>query len=228
VQALGPAKVIGVVAHVRHWGLADDDQSKVRDQIYYSFSQVPDQLMSLFSSFMSLAVRASIPPLHVVEPLRSELRGAAGDPTLYEVLSMEQLASSSLARQRFLLMLFGIFAGLALLLACIGIYGVLAYVTSQRVPEIGLRMALGASARDVMSLVLGQSLRMIFIGVGVGLATALAAARLLEKLVAGVRSTEPSTFAIMISVLVAAALGASFVPAWRASRADPTSALRRE
>ena len=228
VQAVGPARVIGVVAHVRHWGLADDDQSKVRDQIYYSFPQVPDQLMSLFSTFMSMAVRTSITPLNVVEKLRRELRGAAGDPTLYEVLTMEQLASSSLARQRFLTMLFGIFAGLALLLACIGIYGVLAYVTSQRVPEIGVRMAFGASVCDVVRLVLGQSLRMIFIGVGVGLGTALAAARVLEKLVAGVRSTAPSTFAIMISVLVAAALLASFVPAWRASRIDPTSALRQE
>jgi len=141
---------------------------------------------------------------------------------------MEQLASSSQARQRFLTMLFGIFAGLALLLACIGIYGVLAYVTSQRVPEIGVRMAFGASVCDVVRLVLGQSLRMIFIGVGVGLGTALAAARVLEKLVAGVRSTAPSTFAIMISVLVAAAMLASFVPAWRASRIDPTSALRQE
>ena len=228
IQAIGPSKVIGVVGHVRHWGLADDDQSQVRDQIYYAFAQVPDQLMRLFSTFMSLAVRTNIPPLNVVEPLRRELRGATGDQTLYEVRTMEQLATRSLARQRFLLMLFAIFAGLALLLACIGIYGVLAYVTSQRVPEIGLRMALGASARDVLRMVLRQSLRMIFAGVVVGLASALAAARLLQRLVAGVRSTEPSTFALMISVLVAAALFASFLPARRASRVDPMRALRQD
>ena len=141
---------------------------------------------------------------------------------------MEQLASDSLARQRFLLLLFGIFAGLALLLACIGIYGVLAYLTSQRVPEIGVRMALGASAGDVMRLVLRQSLGMIFAGVGVGVIAALVAARLLERLVTGVRSSEPSTFAMMISVLVAAALFASFLPARRASRVDPMSAMRQE
>ena len=141
---------------------------------------------------------------------------------------MEQLASASLARQRFVTMLFSVFAGLALLLACIGIYGVLAYVTSQRVSEIGLRMALGASPRDVMRLVLSQSLQMIFVGAGAGLAAAFAAVRLIERLVAGVRSTEPSTFAIMISVLVAAALAASFLPARRASRIDPMSALRQE
>jgi putative ABC transport system permease protein len=101
-------------------------------------------------------------------------------------------------------------------------------VTSQRVPEIGLRMALGASARNVMWHVLRQSLGMIFAGVVVGLATAAAAARLLQRLVAGVRATEPLTFGIMISILVAAALFASFLPARRASRVDPISALRQE
>jgi predicted permease len=230
VQALGPGpvRVAGVVGHVRHWGLANDDQAHMRDQIYYPFAQVPDQVMGLFATFMSMAVRTSIPPLNAVEPLRRQVRGATADQTLYEFRTMEQLAYGTLARQRFLTMLFGIFAGLALLLACIGIYGVLAYVTSQRVPEIGLRMALGASARDVMRLVLRQSLQMICAGVGVGLAAAFVAARLLERLVAGVRSTEPSTFAIMISVLVAAALFASFLPARRASRVDPISALRQE
>ncbi len=230
VQAMGPGpmRVVGVVGHVRHWGLAGDDQSQMRDQIYYPFAQVQDQVMPLFATFMSMAVRTSIPPLDVVEPLRRQLRGATSDQTLYEIRTMQQLASASLARQRFLAMLFGIFAGLALLLACIGIYGVLAYVTGQRVPEIGVRIALGATARDVMRLVVGQSLRMIFVGVGVGLATALAAARLLERLVPGVRSTEPSTFAIMTSVLVAAGLFASFLPARRASRVDPMTAMRQE
>ena len=230
IQAMGPGpiRVVGVVGHVRHWGLADDDQAQVRDQSYYPFAQVPDRLMRLFSSFMSMAARTTVPPLNLVEPLRHELRGATGDQTLYDVRTMEQLASASLARQRFVMMLFSVFAGLALLLACIGIYGVLAYVTSQRVSEIGLRMALGANAGDVMRLVLSQSLPMIFVGAGVGLAAALAAVRLIERLVTGVRSTEPSTFAVMILVLVVAALFASFLPARRASHVDPISALRQE
>src|SRR6059058_2750925 len=119
-----------------------------------------------------------------------ELRGAAGDQALYEVHTMEQLVSASLARQRFLLLLFGIFAGLALLLACIGIYGVLAYLTGQRVPEIGVRMALGATARDVIRLVLRQSLGMVFGGIAVGIVTALAAGRLLMHTVDGMQSNE--------------------------------------
>jgi predicted permease len=224
----GPLRVVGLVGHVRHWGLAGDDRAQMRDQIYYPFGQVSDRGMPLFATFMSMAVRTSIPPLNAVEPLRRQVRGEAADQTFYQVRTMEQLAFASLARQRFLTMLFGIFACLALLLACVGIYGVLAYVTGQRIPEFGLRMALGASARDVMRLVLGQSVRMIFVGVGVGVAIALAAAHLLERLVAGVRTAEPATFAVMISVLMAAALLASFLPARRASRVDPMSALRQE
>jgi predicted permease len=223
-----PATVVGVVGHVRHWGLAGDDQAKVRAQLYYPFAQVPDRLLHRWSDLMSIAVRTSIEPLSAVESLRREVRGAGNDQVLYEVRTMEQLVSDSLARQRFLLLLFGIFAGLALLLACIGIYGVLAYLTGQRVPEMGVRMALGASAADVIWLVLRQSLGMIFLGVGVGIAAALAAGRLLERLVEGMRPAEPSTFAITITVLVVAALFASLVPARRASRIDPMRALRQE
>ena len=223
-----PVTVVGVVGHVRHWGLAGDDQAKVRAQLYYPFAQVPDGLLRRWSELMSIAVRTGIPPLNVVESLRREVRGATNDQVLYEVRTMEQLASDSLARQRFLLFLFGIFAGLALLLACIGIYGVLSYLTGQRVPEMGVRMALGASAGDVMWLVLRQSLGMIFMGVAVGTFAALAAGRLLERLVEGMRPTGPSTFAIMIPILVVAALVASFVPARRASRVEPMRALRQE
>jgi putative ABC transport system permease protein len=226
------ARVVGVVGHVRYWGLASDDQAKVRAQFYYPFAQVPDGLLRRWSELMSIAVRTSIAPLNVVEPLRRAVRGAtggvAGDQALYEVRTMEQLAGDSLARQRFLLLLFGMFAGLALLLACIGIYGVLAYLTRQRVPEIGVRMALGASAGEVMWLVLRQSLGMILLGVGVGSLGALAAGRLLEHLVDGMRPTGSATFAIMLPVLVVAALLASLVPARRASRVDPVSALRQE
>jgi predicted permease len=226
------ARIIGVVRHVRYWGLAGDDQSQVRAQFYYPFAQVPDPLMRRWSELMSIAVRTSVAPLNALEPLRRELRGATGgatgDQALYEVYTMEQLANDSLAQQRFLLLLFGIFAGLALLLACVGIYGVLAYLTGQRVPEIGIRMALGANARDCMWLVFRQSLGMVLAGVVLGAAASLAAGRLLGSLVSGVGPTEPLTFAVMVSVLVVAALSASFGPAYRASRVDPMNAIRQE
>ena len=229
IRALGatPVQIVGVVGHVRHRGLAGDDQSRVRDQMYYPFSQVPAPLLRFFSSVLSIAVRTKTPPLSMVEPLRFELRGAAGDQALYEPRTMEQLVSASLARQRFLLVLFGTFAGMALLLASIGIYGVLAYLTGQRVPEIGVRMAVGATARDIMRLVLRQCLQMVLPGLGVGVLAALAAGRVFLHLVQGMQPVHAATFAIMIPLLLTAALVASFVPARRASRVDPVSALRQ-
>jgi ABC-type antimicrobial peptide transport system permease subunit len=219
---------VGVVGHVRYWGLANDDQAAVRAQLYYPFAQVPDRFLRRWSELMSIAARTSVDPLSVVQTLRREVRGASNDQVVYEAHTMEQLASSTLARQRFLLLLFAVFAGLALLLACIGIYGVLAYLTGQRTPEFGVRIALGAGAHDVMGLVLRQSLGMIFAGIGLGVCAAMAAGGGLRRLVDGMRPAEPLTYAIMISMLVLAALFASFVPARRASRVDPMRALRQD
>ena len=223
-----PVTVIGVVGHVRYWGLAEDDSARVRAQLYNPFSQLPDKYVRRWSELMSLAVRTSVEPLSVIEPLRHEVRGAANDQVLYEVRTLEQLAKASLARQRFLMLLFGLFASLALLLACIGIYGVLAYLTSRRVPEFGVRVALGARAGDVVALVLRQSVAMILAGVGTGMLAALAAARILGRTVAGMQPAGPLTFSVTVSLLVAAALFASFLPARRASRVDPVRALRQE
>lgn len=222
------ARIIGVVGHVRQWGLARDDQSQLRAQYYYSFAQVPDPLVHRWSELMSVVVRTDVAPLSVLESLRQAVRGPTSDQVLYEVRTMEQLTDESLALQRFLLLLFGIFAGLALLLACIGIYGVLAYLTGQRVPEIGLRIALGASQGAVMRQVFGQSLGMICVGAAAGLVGALVAGRILIHTVDGITHIEPLTVAMMVAVLMAAALLASFVPARRASRVDPMTALRQE
>jgi ABC-type antimicrobial peptide transport system permease subunit len=177
---------------------------------------------------MSIAVRTKIDPMALVQPLRSEIRGASNDQVLYEVHTLEELDSASLARQRFLMLLFGTFATLALLLASIGIYGVLAYLTRQRVPEIGLRMALGASAGEVMWMVLRHSFAMVLTGIFAGTLAAIAAVRLLERLVEGVRGNDAATFALPILVLIAAAAIASFLPARHASRIDPMQALRQD
>ncbi|MBN9661169.1 MAG: ABC transporter permease [Acidobacteria bacterium] len=220
--------VVGVVSHVRHWGPAIDDQASVRAQFYYPFAQVPDRLVRRWSELMSVAVRTNRPPMSVVEPLTNAVRGSTGDQVLYEIRTMEQLATSMLARQRFLLFLFGLFAGLALLLACIGIYGVMAYLTGRRVPEFGVRIAMGATAADLLRLVLRQGFGMIAAGVVLGLAAAWGAMRLLQHLVDGVQRTEPATLLAMTGLLVAAALFATYVPARRASRIDPVGALRQE
>jgi ABC-type antimicrobial peptide transport system permease subunit len=177
---------------------------------------------------MSIAVRTSVDARGVIQPLQRTLRGAAGDQVLYEIQTMDQLADGSIAQQRFLLLLFAVFAGLALVLACIGIYGLLSYVVGRRIPEMGLRLALGATAGGVRRLVLGQSLRLIAVGVVLGTAAALGAGRALARLVSGVQPGGLGTMLAMVAVLVSAALLASYLPAWRASRTDPMHSLRRD
>src|SRR5439155_3827801 len=167
-------------------------------------------------------------PGTIVEPLRHAIRGTTSDQVLYQLNTLEDLAAASLARQRFLLLLFGVFAVLALLLASVGLYGVLAYLTSERVGEIGVRMALGATAGDVVRLVLGQSAGMVLAGAAVGGAAALAAGRVLQRLVDGVRGVDAATLAVVMAILVAAALAASLLPALRAGRVDAMTALRQE
>lgn len=227
VQAIGQAKVIGVVGHVRHWGLVQDDGALVRAQLYYPFAQVPDSILPVFSSILSLTVRTAMDPSGIAGPLGKELRATAtGEHVLHEVRTMEQLASGSLARHRFLLLLLGVFGFLALVLACVGIYGVLVYITNERVPEIGVRMAIGATAGDVIRLVFKQSFAMAGFGIVLGLAGALAAGQVLARTVEGVQPADVLSLAVMSTVLLIAALCASFVPAWRASRIDPLTALR--
>ena len=223
-----PVQVVGVVGHVRHWGLADDDLSTVQDQCYYPLAQVPDRLVRFFSSVMSVVIRTDVPPSNTVEALQQQARGATGDQALYEVRTMEQLVSASLARQRFLLLLFAIFSGMALLLACVGIYSVIAYLMSQRVSEIGVRVALGASSANIVALVLRQSLVMIFAGIGIGMVTSLASGRVLQRLVPEVQTSQASVFVVVLPVLIAVALAASYIPARRASKVDPMVALRYE
>ena len=224
----GSFRIIGIAGHVRYWGLAGDDQAQVRAQFYYPFAQVPDAFLRRWSELMSLAIRSDVDPLTLVAPLRQELRGGANDQVLYDVRTMEQLARQSIARQRFLMLLFGIFAGLALLLACVGIYGVLAYLTSQRVPEIGIRMALGAEPGEIMWMVQRESLTMILLGVTIGAVGAWAGGSVLQRLVEGMQPMIPSTLAAVLPVLLVTALLASSLPARRASRVDPVLALRQD
>lgn len=223
-----PVQVIGVVGHVRHWGLAEDDLSRVHDQCYYPLAQVPDQLVRFFSSVLSVVVRTNVPPLNAVDVLQKQARGASADQTLYEVRTMEQLVTASLARQRFLLLLFAIFAGLALLLACVGIYSVIAYLTSQRVPEFGVRIALGAHSSDIIRLVLRESLAIILIGIGIGLLASFGSGRVLARLVPGAQTAQGLILAVVLPALILVALVACYIPARRAGKVDPVVSLRYE
>ena len=177
---------------------------------------------------MSIVVRTDVDPLGIVGLLRHELRGPAGDQVLYATRTLEQLARATLARHRFLLVLFSAFAGFALLLAGVGVYGLLSYLTSQRIPEFGVRMALGATRRDIMQLVVRQSVPMVVAGAALGTGGAWAAARVLQRVVEGMQPVEASTIAATTAILVVSALSASLVPACRAGRVDAMTALRHD
>ncbi len=193
MQFVGSARVVGVVNHVRHCGLDADDQAKVREQMYLPLAQLPDPFLRLTAAGMCLLVRTKGRHCMRSKPFAPGARRRSR-PGSYEVRTMEQIVSGTLARQRFLLLLFGVFASLALLLACIGIYGVLAYLTNQRVPEIGVRMALGASNPQCHDPRVSPESRH---GLGWhrhGIAGAVAAARLLERFIVGVQPTDWLTF----------------------------------
>ncbi|MGN6594136.1 MAG: ADOP family duplicated permease [Terriglobales bacterium] len=222
-----PQTIVGVVNHVMYWGPASDPQAKVRDEVYDAFDQLPDRYVRRWSQVMSVAVRTRVDPRALLEPVRTAAAGAQGGQVLYQVRTMDELARGSLAQQRFLLLLFGLCAALAMGLACIGVYGVLARLAAQRTAEIGVRMALGARPAQVLQLVLRHSLLLIALGTGCGLLGAVLAARVMAGLVAGLGALDATTLVATALLLAAAALAASLPAARRASRTDPVTALRQ-
>jgi putative ABC transport system permease protein len=150
------------------------------------------------------------------------------DQPVSDISSMDEVVSQSVARQRFSMLLLGVFAGLALVLAAVGIYGVMSYSVAQRTREIGIRMALGAQRSDVLKMTVGQGLRLVFTGVAIGLAAAFVLTRVMSTLLFGVTPTDALTFFSVSIVLVSVAVLASYIPAVRATRVDPMFALRYE
>jgi len=150
------------------------------------------------------------------------------DQPISNIHTLDELLENSVSQPRFNLSSLGIFAGVALALAAVGIYGAMSYLVAQRTHEIGLRMALGAQPRDVLKMVVGRGLRLVLIGLGAGLAGALALTRLLRNLLFGVSATDPLTFAIIAVLLLLVALSACWIPARRATKVDPMIALRSE
>src|SRR5215813_1701666 len=209
--------VVGVVGDVYQYGL---DSEKTM-QLYIPYAVEPQ-------GGVTLVLRSSTDPLRLVSAIRSEVRAIDQDQPVYEVGTMEEILADSMARQRFSMMLLAVFAGGALLLAAIGIYGVMSYVVAGRTREIGLRMALGADRRSVLRLIVGQGFTLTFIGLSVGEFVAFAAARLLGSLLYGVSPGDPLTLTAVALLLAMVALLACFVPARRATKIDPLVALRYE
>jgi putative ABC transport system permease protein len=167
-------------------------------------------------------------PLNLATTVEQTIHALDKDLPVFSVRSMDGLMNSAIARQRLTMVLLLGFAVLALLLAAVGIYGVISYSVSLRTHELGIRLALGASARDVLRLIVGQGMRLALVGVGLGLLSAYALTRWMEKLLFGVRATDPLTFAIIPALLIAVALLACYLPARRAAQVDPLVALRCE
>jgi predicted permease len=227
----GTARVVGVVGHVRHWGL-DDPTSYNPGQIYIPVYQLPDSMvLDFFRDSLVIVVRTPLNLATVMPAIKGVVYGAAADQTIFDVRPIEEIISASMAPQRLPMMLLASFAVLALALASVGIYGVISYSVSQRVQEIGIRMALGANPRNVLRMVIGRGLRMAIAGLAIGVAAALILARILasfSSLLYGVRANDPLTFLAVSLVLTAAATLACYIPARRAMRIDPVQALRTE
>jgi putative ABC transport system permease protein len=210
-------EVIGVVNDVKTNGV--DRPTSM--QTYVLFSQTP-------GTFLGLIVRTQGNPLAVAAPIEQAIHTVDKDLPVFSIFTMDQLLGNSLAQRRLTLILLASFAALALLLAAVGVYGVIAYMVRQRTRELGVRLALGAQAGDVLKLILGQGLKLALIGVALGLAEAFALTRWMESLLFGVRPTDPLTFCLIAVVLLCVALVACWLPARSATQVDPLLALRCE
>jgi putative ABC transport system permease protein len=177
---------------------------------------------------MSLLIRSAPEPLRLAAAVRKESWAVEKDQPLIEPENLEQLVAASISQPRFTMWLLIVFAFMALILAAVGVYGVMSYAVSQRTHEIGIRIALGGQQREVLRLVLGRALRLILTGVAIGLTAAVALHRLLASQFYGISSTDPFTFLGVSLLLAGVALVASYIPARRAAKVDPVVALRYE
>ncbi|MGH9822528.1 MAG: FtsX-like permease family protein, partial [Blastocatellia bacterium] len=212
--------IIGVVGDIKHFGLDQPEEP--------AFYGLYEQLDQPWKRWMYLTIKSRDNPASIAGVVKSEVHKLDGQLPLTKIQPMNEVLSGSLAGQRFNTILLVVFAGVALLLATVGIYGVVSYSAAQRTHEIGIRMALGAHSSEILALVLKQGLILAISGVGLGLGSALATTRLMKGLLFGVTPTDPLTFATLSVLLVTMTLIASAVPAARASRVDPMTALRYE
>jgi putative ABC transport system permease protein len=213
-----PGQIVGVVSDVKQDSLETDTQPA----IYYSFAQFSPGTLTTY-----LIARGTSDPLRFAPDIRDQIWSIDRDQPV-NVLAMDQIVSGSLARRRFVLTLLGTFAALALLLAVVGIYGVIAYSVGQQTHEFGIRMALGAQRYQLLLMVLRQTVRKLAVGLAIGIGGALMLTRLMGSLLFGIGATDPLAFFLAATLLLIAALVASFIPARRAATVNPMSALRNE
>jgi len=217
----GPATIIGVVGDVHQAGL--DKQPLAEVHLPYNHPRLSD-----WARDMTLVMKTTGAPTSLTPALREVLRSVDADLPLYEVATMDEVISRSVAGRRLNLLLLGTFAGIALVLATAGLYGVISYIVAQRTREIGIRVALGAGTGDVVWLVMRQGALLMVVGIGLGIAGALALSQLVESLLYGVSARDPLTFAALAALLGCVALVATWLPARRAARVDPVTAIKSE
>ncbi|MGB6133630.1 MAG: ABC transporter permease [Acidobacteriaceae bacterium] len=230
VPHFGTARIVGVVAYVKVWGL-DDPGNYNPGQIYLCLYQLRGLLVPNLSTFLTIVVRTPLKTAAILPAIKRVVYGAARGQTVYNVETMRQMISDSMAPQRTPLLLLTAFAAMALALASVGIYGTIAYSVARRVQEIGVRLALGARRQDVLMMVVGQGLRLAAVGLLAGAAAVLLLGRILlafSRLLYGVKADDPETLIAVSLLLLAVTLMACYVPARRAARIDPMEALRIE
>jgi putative ABC transport system permease protein len=219
-------EIVGIVRHAEPNSL--DAQGTAPAQFYLNFNQIPVERLPGYVRRLNLLTRTEVEPLSLAAAVRAQIAALNKDQAVFNVRTMEQAVAQSIAPRRFSLFLLTVFALVALALASLGIYGLLSYAVAQRSREIGVRMALGANSGDVMKLVIGQGMKLVFIGVAIGLIASLALTRMMKTLLFGVSATDPVTFAVIALLLTFVALLACFIPARQATKVDPMIALRSE
>ena len=222
------AEIVGVVGHVKQWGLDSDDSQQLRAQYYLACMQVSNDFLLGMRSGSSFMVRYDGSLAPVIGGLRSTVRQMSNQQVLFGEQTIESIVADSMASRRFAMILLGGFAALALLLACVGIYGVMAYLVSQRTQEVGIRMAFGARRSDVLLLVFGGGARLAAVGIAIGVVGATALTRLMGQLLFNVSPIDPVVITAVCALLMLVALAACFVPAHRAASVEPMRALRTE
>ncbi|HXL22731.1 MAG TPA: ABC transporter permease [Candidatus Dormibacteraeota bacterium] len=221
-------QIIGVAGHVEHWGLGATGHQNLQAQIYLPVWQVPDRFWPLLANGAGYVARTSGATQGLGKELREATMRFDASAAVYGMRPMEEIVAASISGQRMTMILLSVFSALALVLSAIGIYGVISYLVGQRTHEIGIRVALGASRKDVLRMVLGDGMSIALAGAGIGLAAALGLTRLIAKMIYGVSAVDPLTFGGVAVLLMAVALLACYVPARRAMSVDPIVILRYE